>query len=161
MKLKSKFEDEDIKLGEAFDVKLKIDGGSIAVEIENDNIHQLFYYDSLAELNDDWEDYEEPKNFWEIDSYGRIQELEKPADSIINPFWKKRLEIGNYFETQEEAEKAVEKLKAWKRLKDKGFRFGGWEDCNGKINTIYFCIPENKWGIDTCDDLSICFGDEE
>ena len=27
------------------------------------------------------------------------------------------------FETREEAEKAVEKLKAWTRLKDKGFKF--------------------------------------
>lgn len=33
-----------------------------------------------------------------------------------------RKEIGNCFDTIEEAEKAVEKLKAWKRLKDKGFR---------------------------------------
>ena len=36
-----------------------------------------------------------------------------------------RKEIGNCFDTIEEAEKAVEKLKAWKRLKDKGFRFTG------------------------------------
>ena len=35
-------------------------------------------------------------------------------------------EIGNYFETREEAEKAVEKLKAWKRLKDKDFQFHGY-----------------------------------
>ena len=34
-----------------------------------------------------------------------------------------RVEIGNYFETKEEAEKAVEKLKAVKRLKDKNFHF--------------------------------------
>jgi len=37
---------------------------------------------------------------------------------------------GYHFEpcTREEAEKAVEKLKAWKRLKDKGFRFEGWDN---------------------------------
>ena len=35
-------------------------------------------------------------------------------------------QIGNYFETKEEAELAVEELKAWKRLKDKGFRFNRW-----------------------------------
>ena len=31
--------------------------------------------------------------------------------------------IGNLFDTKEEAEKAVEKLKAWKRLKDAGIYF--------------------------------------
>lgn len=34
--------------------------------------------------------------------------------------------IGNYFETKEEAEKAIEKLKAWKRLRDKGAMFKEW-----------------------------------
>ena len=36
---------------------------------------------------------------------------------------KNRKQIGNYFETEEEAEQAVEKLKAWKRLKDNGISF--------------------------------------
>lgn len=35
---------------------------------------------------------------------------------------KQRKQFGNYFNTREEAEKAVEKLKAWKQLKDKGFQ---------------------------------------
>ena len=40
--------------------------------------------------------------------------------------------IGNYFDTKEEAEKAVEKLKAWKRLNEKAgdelkILFGGEE----------------------------------
>lgn len=38
--------------------------------------------------------------------------------------------IGNYFETREEAEKAVEKLKAWKRLKDSGLKFKDWRKSN-------------------------------
>lgn len=32
-------------------------------------------------------------------------------------------ELGNHFETKKEAELAVNKLKAWKRLKDKNFHF--------------------------------------
>lgn len=34
-----------------------------------------------------------------------------------------RKSIGNYFETKEEAEKAVERLRAWKKLKDGGVKF--------------------------------------
>lgn len=30
------------------------------------------------------------------------------------------------YQTKEEAEKAVGKLKAWQRLRDKGFEFNGW-----------------------------------
>lgn len=41
-----------------------------------------------------------------------------------------RFEIGNCFQTKEEAERAVEKLKAWKRLKDSGLKFKGWNKSN-------------------------------
>ena len=41
-----------------------------------------------------------------------------------------RFETGNCFQTKEEAEKAVEKLKAWKRLKDSGLKFKDWNKSN-------------------------------
>lgn len=41
-----------------------------------------------------------------------------------------RFDIGNCFKTEEEAEKAVEKLKAWKRLKDSGLKFKDWNKIN-------------------------------
>lgn len=78
-------------------------------------------YNSLTELTEEWEDYEEPKwlrDYWFIDSCGSII---KQEDDVLGSI---RREIGNYFETKEEAEKAVEKLKAWKRLKDARFEFG-------------------------------------
>lgn len=37
-----------------------------------------------------------------------------------------RFEIGNCFESREEAEKAVERLKAWERLKGAGLKFKDW-----------------------------------
>lgn len=77
-------------------------------------------YNSLAELNEEWKDYEEPDEIWYIDWKGDI----RSAD--ISNEWEREKEIGNYFETKEEAEKAVEKLQAWTRLKDKGFRFCSW-----------------------------------
>lgn len=77
---------------------------------------------SLAELNKEWEDYEEPKEYWFIDFNGEIKEFE-----LIGFEWQGWMkEIGNHFETKEEAKKAVERLRAWKRLKDKGFKFNGW-----------------------------------
>lgn len=82
-------------------------------------------YNSLAELNEEWEDVpEEPKekHHWFISGRGTI-EYEKDADDYFNRGHKS---IGNYFETIEEAEKVVEKLKAWKRLKDKGFEIESW-----------------------------------
>lgn len=81
---------------------------------------------TLAELNKEWEDYdyEEPIDYWFIDP-----EIIIACESTNPLLCDKKVaigtmkQIGNYFETREEAKKAVEKLKAWKRLKDKGFRF--------------------------------------
>lgn len=83
-------------------------------------------YNSLAELNEEWEDMpEEPKDYWVVDY------ITCGVDSIVIDTKEPEMDnfnkqIGNYFETQEEAEKAVEKLRAWKRLKDKGFKFTEW-----------------------------------
>ena len=120
-------------------------------------------YNSLAELNEEWEDYEEPKKFWEIDRYGRVQESKEPTDSIINPYWKKRLEIGNYFETKEEAEKAVEKLKAWKRLRDKGFIFTKLEFGKYTQKICFRFEPKDiyPYSKETEADLDLLFGGEE
>ena len=103
----------------------------IALIIMDDNGVQLAKYSSLAELNAEWEDYEEPKEskeskkYWFISSGGETvsycEEDEEPEDTEACK------EIGNYFESEEEAEKAVEKLKAVKRLKDNGFKIKGWK----------------------------------
>lgn len=113
-------------------------------------------YISLAELNEEWEDYEEPKEYWYIDPEGTI--ICEPDDEA--PYDNYRKQIGNYFDTREEAEKAVEKLKAVKRLKDKGFEFTGWGCENQKL---YAKIRFNKkaWATETEPDLDLLFGGEE
>lgn len=118
-------------------------------------------YESLADVNKDWEDYEEPKEwYWFIEDNGVIQRSCHYED--LHPALDKaRKEIGNYYDTKEEAEKAVEKLKAWKRLKDKGFRFKGvFEDF-----TIEFTAPKEEIGWYWCngmgEDLDLLFGGEE
>lgn len=70
----------------------------------------------------------------------------------------KKTEIGIYFETEEEAEKAVEKLKAWKRLKDKGFKWRYYSLGDGNKFRVYFSIKD---GADIGTDLDLLFGGEE
>ena len=115
---------------------------------------------TLAEINEDWEDYEEPKEWWFIDSGGEVVET-----TYITEYDKTNLrKFGNYFETKEEAEKEVEKLKAWKRLKDKGIRFLGYDRyCDGHwhINFTfdnYYCTGEPY---SASDYLDLLFGGEE
>lgn len=126
-------------------------------------------YRSLAELNEEWEDYEEPKPqvVYYIDRDGDIvsyKNVEYPK-RVFNTEQNK--EIGNYFETKEEAEKAVEKLKAWKRLKDKGFRFDPVDRykalCGNGFNIPITATmpPEAYTDVEVSKDLDICFGGEE
>lgn len=84
-----------------------------------------YYYHSLAELNAEWEDVpEDTKDFWYIRCGGAVKQNED--SSLEKHHIDKHKEIGNYFSTREEAEKVVERLRAWKRLVDKGFRFTEW-----------------------------------
>lgn len=125
-------------------------------------------YNTLAELNEEWEDYEEPEEVWYIDFQGMVRSASKEEND-----WFKENEIGNCFETKEEAEKTVEKLKAWKRLKKLGFRFIG-ETCEYKdekhFGSVFFKTSGDVLDIvldiyeDACefyDDLDLIFGGEE
>lgn len=112
-------------------------------------------YDSLAELNEEWEDYEEPKEYWYV--YGTSVQCGMVGDLVEDGF----KQIGNYFETKEEAERAVEKLCAWKRLKDKGFRFDHWNKEYGSIVGIIAKISKDALAIDVLPDMNLLFGGEE
>ena len=131
--------------------------GNIIVENpERVDCEQLTKCRSLAELNDEWEDYK-PKAFYYINENGGVlhyipSDPEAEDETYIN--YQKQ--IGNYFETKEEAEKAVEKLKAWKRLKDRGFKIT-LHDCEGNA------WLEANWGNLQGDysDVLLLFGGEE
>lgn len=119
--------------------------------------------DSLAELNAEWEDYN-PKVFYYINENGGVlQYIPFDPEGEDETYIKYQKEIGNYFKTKEEAEKAVEKLKSWKRLKDKGFRFVGWYDSVSDNNpdNVLFKLDEDVWETDNCDDLDLLFGGEK
>ena len=133
-----------------------------AITIMDDNGIQLAKYTSLAELNAEWEDYEEPKSYWSIDCLspdGLVSEFTGASRDVF----MKRKSIGNYFETKEEAEKAVEKLKAAKRLKDKGFKFLNsnyrYDQPIVKDHSYYNFIAICKNG-DVYEDIDLLFGGE-
>ena len=120
----------------------------------------IYDYDSITELNEEWEDApEEPKGYWWIRSgMGDICEATEGI-SCHDDF---RKSIGNYFETEEEAEKAVEKLKAWQRLKDKGLSFRHWKEAPLRSHSSCIAITGNmNCDAEAREDLDLLFGGEE
>ena len=158
MKLRNKRTGEIIEFDAILTVK----------DVAGDSVAHL-EYNSLTKLNEEWEDYEEQKEwYWFIEDNGVIQRSCHYED--LHPTLDKaRKEIGNYFNTREEAEKAVEKLKAWKRLKGGGFEFmscsyghhkttddtGGW--IRFRVNHLY----DERYGCEVEKDLDLLFGGEE
>lgn len=117
---------------------------------------------SIAELLEKWEDYDDTKDHWCISFCGEAKRIGKYANSDDIARCK---QIGNYFETEEEAGKAVEKLKAWKRLKDLGFKCSYHSSGYHRGTfTADFIFDEDKLPImDTfaAKDLNLLFGGEE
>lgn len=156
MKLRNK------KTGEIVEyISFKTDNSQICLYVFDTAKH--YYYNSLSELNAEWGDYEEPKGFFEIEWSGDVckTDVEGYDHAILGA-----KSIGNHFETKE-AEKAVEKLKAFTRLKDGGFRFNGYThyDWNGNESpAIAFEYSDFDKMFDDAQvvaDLDICFGGEE
>lgn len=118
----------------------------------------IYSYRTLAELNEEWGDYEEPKEYWTIDWTCTGVTTNKYSGDDVDDFNKS---IGNYFETKEEAELAVRKLKAWKRLKDKGFRFVEHRNTLANVGCPYRFVIEAS--VDACEkaDLDLLFGGGE
>lgn len=102
----------------------------------------FFCGDNLKKICEEWEDYEEPKGIKEIYFAGATVHI-----AMSN---------------QKEAIEAVEKLKAWKRLKDKGFRFDGKTlDTSKGFGSIFYWLDKNAYSEDYIDDLDLLFGGEK
>ena len=119
-------------------------------EEEKDNetkkLDKSYTYSSLAEFNEHWEDCEEPKGMQWVDVLGA-----NDGRVVIQ------------YSNEEEAEKAVEKLKAWQRLEDKGFRFTGLGVEHYEIDDIKYKMEEPPTTHDCQEmkDLDLLFGGEE
>lgn len=114
---------------------------------------KTIHFKRLEDL-DDWEDYEEPHETYRLTSYGEVVRFS--SDSLSNAQKRDCVNIGNHFSTEAEAEQTLEKLKAWKRLKDGGFRFKGWN----AYGEIRFSMGYNKV-YSSLEDLDLLFGGEE
>lgn len=118
------------------------------------------FIDRTVKFREEWEDApEEPKKHYEILSMGAVMEREDAEDEIFRNQGQK--EIGNYFETKEEAEKAVEKLKALANLRKRGLKFNGWNSADrGLVGEFeIYCDALNLDGIEQ--ELELVFGREE
>lgn len=123
---------------------------------------RMYSYNSLAELNEEWEDYEEPKEYYAIDLQGDI--IRWARHSWDEKTTNKIKEIGNYFETEGEAKKAVKKLKAWKRLKENNLSIEKAERTFVNTDDV-FTLQDVTFRADTYGeiehDLNLLFGGEE
>lgn len=149
MKLRNK------KTGEIATLTLSSNGEELLIMKINEMITHSVKLSDLEE----WEDYAEPKEYWCIDWTGDVNNITVLDGTDI--YEKDKKEIGNYFSSREEAEKAVEKLKTWKRLKDKGFRFKN-DSLDICCHTINFKIDRQFDMTDeTSRDLHLLFGGEK
>lgn len=150
MKLKSKFQNEEIELGEVVTAIFLSSGDCITVQTDaKKGGRHTFFYHSIEEFNNDWEDA--PEEYYYICHDGEVR---SDADDLYTEDCKL---IGNYFSTKAEVELAVEKLKAWKRLKDAGVKFDGWERYGDLIEIRLLDLG----GDIEIDDLTFLFGGEE
>lgn len=122
------------------------------VQFEDEDGVFKFEAHSLAELNEKYEDYEEPKSINAIDVL--IDAIGEYCGE--HSYYKDDLEkikILNNFE---------EKVKAWKRLKDKGAEFYGWRRNQTGTYELYMRwedrIPRSY---EVKKDLDLLFGGEE
>ena len=169
MKLKTKFQDEDFDLGEVVEANIYY-GGSGRIKVIAEPVRGgmiTFYFETLKGMNEMFEDApEEPKGTYFINTQGDVQFWDSSSFAYPDD-WTKEKEIGNYFDSREEAEKVVKKLKALKRLKDKGFSFDPVDRyealCGNGFNIPITATmpPEAYTDTEVSKDLDICFGGEE
>ena len=146
------------KTGEIATLTLSSNGEELLLMKNNEMVTRNVKLSDLEE----WQDYEEEPCF--ISEFGKVYPMSCMGGDRQRVEWLKQ--IGNYFNTKEEAEKAVEKLKAWKRLKDNGFKFAYIRSIDGATikhkdldqYTIIAYADE-----DGCDQeyLNLLFGGEE
>ena len=120
---------------DAGDVFYISDAGSLFREGDNIPAYSWTTLEKFPNIMTEWfEEIKEPTR-WKPE-LGEKYYLSDSNGSVYDSVWsndyidRSRFEIGNCFQTKEEAEQAVEKLKAWKRLKDSGLKFKGWNKSN-------------------------------
>ena len=131
----------------------------VSIAIKKDLIKE---YGTLADLNAAWEDVPEKEELkWFLGNSGIAHK------ETTNFYSDAREAIGNRFDTQEEAMEMVDKLKAWKRLRGRGFKFAFPPGVSGVLNKkfsidIVATMPVRWFGSDEVQkDLVYLFGGED
>lgn len=166
MKLKTVFQDEAFKLGEVADVDIATmpDGRIKAQAVAKSGGVHTFFYDDLKTFANDWEDCED-EHLYVISaeiSCGYECVLKNDYATLCDT----AVELGIGFKTEKEAQRTVERLKAWKRLMDKGFRFILDEETEMPM-FIYSgangekCITNAEESKQCRSDIKLLFGGEE
>ena len=148
MKLRNK------KTGEIRDARI----AGEHLQLWSTDLEEWFDYDDLDYLAEWWERYEEPKG--------------SALDLMI-------LTLTNFIENEpdedkvdlEDCKQMLDRLKAWKRLKDNGFKFEGIKEDytrilqqpfrTGKRYLQFNKSEDEEWMKDNWDDLNCLFGGEE
>ena len=110
----------------------------IWLKTEDGNIYS---YTSLADFNEEWEDYEEPKET-------ALEEMIKKLESDFKMY-------PDEWNNLEEAKQITTKLKAWKRLSENRDLF------SRLIDLIYSLNSRSGEFTKYIDDINLLFGDEE
>lgn len=152
------------------DDSLYFDGSESVVKVEVDSLVEIMSIVELRAIRDEgkfseWFEEVEDSKVWEPkeDEYFYCLDTEgcygvhRNYKSIVEDGM---FEIGNCFKTAEEAEKAVEKLKALRRLREKGLRLKSWE-ANGSHITIQASIPDISCSRQDVTDLNLLFKEED
>ena len=129
----------------------------------------LGVYKTLKDLTSVWTDFKDLKQFYFIGAFSEVHSGNIDNEDLIAELKS----IGNYFETREEAEETVEKLRAWKRLTDKGFKIESWSNDvgdnyykSGQIELNLNNVRNREWDeydqiMEIKIDLDILFGGEQ
>ena len=126
----------DLPTFKAGDRFVLIDSGSLIHESDGVVAYSWTTLDKFPNILTDWFEEINESTRWKPDRNQKYYYLGN-SGSVYYDTWANgspidngRFEIGNCFQTEEEAEQAVEKLKAWKRLKDSGLKFKDWNKSN-------------------------------
>lgn len=120
------------KAGEIFYLS---DAGNLIRESDNVPAYSWSTIDKFPNILTDWFEEINESTRWKPEADQKYY-FSDSNGSVYDSVWsndyidRSRSGIGNCFESREEAEKAVERLKAWERLKDAGLKFKDWNKSN-------------------------------
>ena len=153
------------KAGSIFEVR----NGGLYDPDTNHFVYNLITLKKFGTFDEWFEEIEESKA-WKPEERGEYYYINYSGSAFLDIYDSGELdsclfEIGNCFKTKEDAEKAIEKLKALRRLREKGLRFDGTKWRNHYYEDNHFTIKSHFDGeldnlADINEDLSMLFYEE-